>query len=422
MNYLIEKGLLNTGLVELTPTMLGRYNEALVSLGIEPTARKRIFVDGAGWSHEVAREKKDDHYLCSGSLINPVAIIVTPAQYKKPVFYPSFSWMRRALRLVFDKYHREIYDTTTTHPITLDCENGLSSLECPGDLLLLSEIVLKPSDGNLTAIASEQGELIERFREGLNCLEPDVCDAIVSHRREHGDLRKRRLGMHPVTFDFCNDFYTVAFDGVAVIRSVQGSDMLIIEDERRFEETLRNEDCASSSPWYLYDDSKKRDPIKHLTGAGLIDLPLKAFRENPGILAVKKDLMLALALCDCEEGLDWDRCTPGKRKALYSKHIDRVPLIAELEHFAAEVHKGSAGRELSMELWQFLAAPAEHVPPPTQEVLWILLTRREPQNILELYTYDKNAFVKLYKQWSDTKQKWVAGYLAARYEPRMLQP
>jgi hypothetical protein len=422
MNYLIEKGLLNTGRLELTPTMLGRYNDALVTLGIEPTKRKKIFVDGAGWSHEVAREKRNNYYLCSGGLINPAAIIVSPDQYKKPVFFPAFSWMRPALRLFFEKYYREICDVTATHAIPIDCENGLSSLECPGDLLLLSEVLLKPQNEELTKIAKRQEELVVQFGEELNCLETEMCDAVITHRREHGDLRKRRLVMHPVNFDYCNDFYSAAFGGVAVIRGVAGKDMLIVESEEQFASMERSTRCGGAPSWYLYETHKKRDPIRHLMGADLITIPIDTFRMDPRILEEKKELMLALALCDCEEGLDWEKASSSKRKALYTKHEDQVPLLAELERFMAGLRNGTSDHELSDELALFLATPSTKLPAATQEVLWILLTRREPRNMLELYTFDKNHFVEMYQDWKPARRKWVADYLASRYSPRMLQP
>lgn len=413
---LLKRGLFNAGLVELSPTMLVRYNDALVSLGLEPTRRKRVLVDGVGWSPQIARERRNPYYMCSGGLVNPVAIIVSPDQYKKPVYWPIFSWMRGAMRLVFEKYHREIIDITGTHVISLDCENGLSTLEGPKDLLLLSEVTLKPNTGRLVEAAQEQAALVNRFMDGLHCLESETRNSLIAHRRAHSDLRKRRVSMQPVTFDFFNDFYTVAFGGVAVLRDVDGSDLLVMESQSDYE-AIKGSD-TNAVICYLYDQGA--ETTGYLANAGFLRIPYEEYRSDPALLERKKDLLLAYALCDCEEGLDWSATSPAKRKTLIKKHGAKVPhLYAELERFAAAVRRGSKSVELSRELWHYLAVPSDSIAPATKEVLWILLTRLEPRRLLNLYRYDKNKFFEVYSGWSGAKQEWVADYIQARYEPRM---
>ena len=70
----------------------------------------------------------------------------------------------------------------------------------------------------------------------------------------------------------------------------------------------------------------------------------------------------------------------------------------------------------SPELEHFLAEPTDKMPPETTQVLWTLLTRREPRNLLALYAVDKNAFLARYEMWSDKKREWAADYLVERYE------
>ena len=418
--YLIRRGLLYQGLVELTPVLIERYNDCLRSMGIEPTARKSIFVDGAGWSPQIASDMKDPYYLCCGSLLSPGAIIVTPDQYKKPVYYPAFSWMRGAMRLVFEKYHREIIDITATHAVSFDCENGLSVLESPDDLLLLSAVTMKPNTGHIAEAATEQISLIARFSEGLNCLETAVRDELVAHRKRFGDLRKRKLDIQPIVFDLFNDFYTVALGGAAVVRGVDGVDLLVLEDARQFE-SIKGKDLGNTAKVCLLDDADG-SAFHLLAKAGIIEIPIQRFRAEPKILEEKKDLLLSLSLCDCEEDVGWMECTSAKRKSLVKKHAGKVPhLFSELERYAAAVRRNGETPKLTDELWYFLAVPSARLPPSTQEVITILLTRKEPRNILDLYICDKNRFYARYGEWSEAKQKWAAMYIHARYVPRMNQ-
>jgi len=401
--------------------LVERYNACLTSMGLTPTERRTINVDGAGWSPEIAQEQKNPFYLCVGEIINPTAIIIAPEQYKKPVYNPVFSWTRGLMRLVFEKYHREIIDITTTNVIILDFEDGLSSLKSPLDLLLLSEITAVPHTGHLAEAAVEQKEIIARFMTGLNCLDSTLCDELVHHKKQYGDLRRRKVAMQSTSYDLFNDFYTVAFNGVGLLRGVEDNDLLVFEDRKEFESAQAAAGKPVASLEYLYDPGYAA--FLKLAAAGMIRIPIERFQTEPEVLDAKKDLLLALALCDCEPDIDWNSLTSAKRKTLMRKHEDLVPgIFTELERFTAILRRGGDLPQLSPELWHFLAEPSEKLPPGTQEVLWILLSHRETRNILGLYTHDKNRFLAEYNGWSAQKQEWVANYLAERYVPRMQQP
>jgi hypothetical protein len=417
---LLQRKLINDGLVPLTPKLIERYNECLIRSGLAPTKSATVWVDGVGWSPQVAREQENRFYLCNG-LINPLSIIVSPEQYKKPVYFPIFSWQRPLMRLFFDKYHREIIDITTTHSITLDLEDGISALENPLELLLLSEITAVPDTQGLVEAGVAQSALVTHFHEGLNCLENEVRENILNSRRQFGDLRRRQISVASVTFNMFQDFHTVAYDGVFVFRNVSGEDMLIFEDEAQY--TLVGGNTASSKVYWI--GAEDPSPYNALMRAGWIEVPLEDYQKHPTLLEEKRELLLGWSLCDCESRLSWDTLSPSKRKNIVnsSAHRTKVPEIYfELERFAAALKSGSVPTELSRELWFFLAVPSSRVPPVTREILWTLLTRRDPRNILECYTHDKNYFLTVFDGLGKQKQEWVANYIAARYQPRMSQP
>ncbi len=423
---LVEKQLLYGGLVTIGPALIERYNHSLESMGIAPTDRRTIQIDGVGWSPEVARDQRNPFYLCAGGIINPIAVIVTPEQYKKPVYMPVFSWMRRLMRQFFDKYHREIIDVTSTHAISLDFEDWMSTLVGPHDLMLLSEVEVVPHAGSLFADVTHQKALVADFMKGLNCLDTKIRTELLKHREQHGDLRRRRVGIERMQFDLVKDFYTTAFGGAAVIRGVGDKDLLILEHAEEVASFGKFKDQAyhDLNNFALYElNEKTHAPFVLLQEAGMLEVPEARFRENPELLEEKKNVLLALALCDCEEGLEWETLTPAKRKSLMNRHTGLVPeTFEELERYAAALRRGKSTLDISFDLWHYLLEPSPNLPPSTQDVLWILLTRKDPRNILELYTHDKNFFLAQYESWSRGKQSWAANYLAARYEPRMSQP
>ena len=415
MQRLIQRHLLNDGLVRLTPHLIARYNECLASVGLAPTELKEIDVDGLGVSPQVAKERDDPHYLCNG-LANPLALILTPEQFNKPCFYPIYSWQRSLMRALYDRYPKEIADVTGTHPIAVEIDSGLSTLEGPEDLLLLTTIQAIPHVEKIAEAASEQSGLLASFLEDLNCLREDVCDSLVINRKKYGDLRKRRIAMNPISFESYDDFYTINFGGAAVLRHVDGTDLLILENEDAFSKIKADKRrLGSAQVYHLFDPGFAL--FDKLLKSKWIKIPIKQYREDPKLLEFKKELLLADALCDCEEctSTNWRALSGSARKALLQKHEDKVPAIYfELERFAAAL---KAGRVFNTtpELSHFLAQPCDTLHPDTQTVLWTLLTHREPRNLLALYTVDKNAFLERYEGWGDAKREWAADYLVERY-------
>ena len=421
MQRLIDRGLLQAGLVHLgTPELVGRYNECLTALGIPPTKRDQIHIDGIGWSPEVAEEHEERFYLCHG-LANPLAVIVSPEQYKKPVYFPVFSWERGLMRLIFETYHREITDITATHSISFDLENCLTRIKSPLDLLLLAEITADPDTNGISGASEMQKRLIADFLEGINCLKKGYpYKTLVDHALQFGDLRRRSLSLQPVTFNLFNDFYTVAFNGAAVLRKVGERDILVLEDDSTYQAVdLRH--SGDADIYYLHNPS--HDLITHLARENWLVLPEEEYRKNSNLLEDKREQLLAQLVLDLDPGLAWNQLRPAQRKQLVGRYDGQIPEIYfELEKAIAMLRRNGRLPKLSDELWQFLAVPAEHLHPSTKEVLWMLLTRRDPRNLLELYTYDKNYFLTLYLAWPESKREWGATYLAVRYKPRMLKP
>ncbi len=420
MQRLLKRGLLHGGLVELnTPELISRYNRCLEIAGIEPENLSRIEIDGAGWSPQVAQVKKNPFYLCQ-ALANPLAVVVSPDQFKKPVYFPTYSWMRPLLRSIFDGNFREIADITATSGIVFDFENSLGSFTGPLDLLLLTSVTAVPNTDGLTEVGKEQAELVAKFLDGNQCLNEEVRENLRSHARTHGDLRKRRLEIRPPEFNAFQDFFTVAFGGAAVLRGVSnGADVLILENESTYHGIAGAK--VDAETFFLHDP--ERAAFRFLLNAGLIRVPHEEYVKNPNLLQRKIDTLLAWSILDFEEGVDWMGLTSGQRKGLIRTHQKNLPdIYHELERFAASIQAKKKVPEISFDLILYLASPAVEFHPATQEVLWILLTRVEPRNILDLYTYDKNKFLEMYREFPKGKKEWAAQYLAAHYTPRMLQP
>lgn len=414
---LLKQGLMNDGLVTLTPLQIERLNRCHERAGIPKTKRKKVRVDCIGWSPEIASELGDPLYLAR-DVINPIAIILDPAQYRKPVFAPAFSWIRDAVDLFWKTNHKEIFDVLVSHAILLDLDNGLSGISGPCDLQLLTEIIARPDTGTLSKGADEQAALLDKFK-GLKCLDHDLQEEIMRSRKEVGDLRKRRVQLKPMPFNQFQDFYTIACKGAAVFRNVNGEDLLVLEDEKTYE-SVRDRDCQYGRITYLYDE--EGEPFRLLHAAGWLDIPVEIFRQDHRHLERMKDILLGMLLSDVDGDETWSSMSLPKRRSLLKKegNEEKARLYFELERYAAAIKRGDGQLpDVSHELWYYLLAPTDKVPPSTREVLMILLTRKEPRRLLDLYTSDKNRFFVEYKTWPKHKKQWAAEFVASHYEKRM---
>ena len=111
MEKLKEAGLYGGALVQVSGSIVARYNDCLAMLGLPPTTLDRFTVDGMGWSPEIALEQDNNFYLNIGEA-NPNAIIISPEQEGKPVHMPFHSFDRDIMTAIFAAYPLQIRDIT----------------------------------------------------------------------------------------------------------------------------------------------------------------------------------------------------------------------------------------------------------------------------------------------------------------------
>src|SRR3989338_3834522 len=159
---LIESGLFGRGLVTInTQKSVAMFNEALGSLGIEPTKLKRFDIDGVGWSPQIAAERGDPHYMGAGA--TRFGIIATPEHEGKPIHIPMFSFKRRLERQYFDRFKRPIIDTTTSSCVVQEFIHDTLLNESPKDFVFMDEVLVHSSAGRPAAMVAAQRQLRDTF-------------------------------------------------------------------------------------------------------------------------------------------------------------------------------------------------------------------------------------------------------------------
>jgi len=410
MERLIRDGLFGAGLVTIdTPELVGRYNACLQQLGIAPTGLASFRIDGLGWSPEIARDKGDIRYLCAG-IANPMGVIVSPSQRGKPIYSPFNSYDRRMLDAYFDRYHQTIADLTATTYLGLDIDQELTRYETPRDLLLVRYIVVRSVAGGLFDAARAQGALVERFMaDDLAWFDPRLRAALVENARQWGDLRYRRVEITPLRFDVWT-FQTQAFGGVFVLRCLKsGGTMLLVEDG-----ALLGGGAGDAEERAVADP----DLPQRLEDEEIVEIEWEWYRAHPEVLVDKKLSLLADVVCEESPDLDFAGLKLAQKRQHGVRLADRLPAVYhELERVARRIDAGQSPRatELSPALRLALLRPHPRLNDAERDVVWLLLCRLQPSDVLRLYMSDKDRFFTQYQTWSTCKREWAVDLIKTRY-------
>lgn len=411
MKLLKEKGLHGNGLLEITSAqMIARYNDALVSMGFQPTALQRFSVDMLGWSPEIATEKKKIYYL-THSLANPMGIIININQRHAPVYFPYHSFDRAMISSFFDRFTAEIMDITTTDALCLDLENGLSAYSSLDDLLLVDSFVLRAeTPRGLIAGEKKQRRLVADFLHSDSHWEnTEKRQEIIVSAEKYGDLRQRKVHIADFVYPDIDIFYTEALGGVYVLKKPSVDDQeeaifVVCKDPEQGNSFKGMEDADVQ---ILPIDQKNL--LRDLRKADFLQLDMKAYQRKPELLEYKKELLLANFICEQEQSYSgWSEM---RKKNFIARHANEIPpLFFTIERLQKCFAAGKPFYDvpLSVELINYLTVPHERMPAIYRTALENLLSELDPSDPIRLFKYNKQRFYEEYKKYPACKKQWVA--------------
>lgn len=415
MDKLIQSGLYGAGLLEIrTPELVSRYNECLEAVGAARTGLHKFSIDGSGWSPEIAQEKLERNYL-SANDASRVAIIISPDQHNRPLYYAMYSFEREIMNRLFEQYAEEIADVTADAALWVELEQGLSDYRSPRDLLLIDEIRVRTHVlGGLVEHAHAQSALCRRFtNESEAWFNADLRAAIIATAQQHGDLRSRRVQVPEFVFAETQNFYTRALGGVFVFRGLKKRGNIIICEDVVQAAPIRNqltEVFALSNPAWLHALAEEQ----------LILIDADYYAHHPDLLNHIHDCLFADAVSGEDKEFDFDGLTPPQRKALIRKHKKAFPAeFFELERLSKMLNQPGFIRheELSPQLQLLLYHPNEKLPRATQGVLWQLLCKICPVDAVRLFFSDKAEFYEQYAEWPESKKRWAISMIQQQIKP-----
>lgn len=407
MKRLQDAGLFGGGLTSITsPKLVARYNEGLAQLGIDATTRTQFSVDGVGWSPEVAEERGDPFYLSAG-VANPMGIIITPDQRGKPVWVPTHSFLRDLMAAYFERFAPTITEITSAAFIGLNIDDALTTYEHPRDLLLVTSVVVHSLAGGLFDAAREQRDLCERFmREPHACLDDALRQQLIASGKRWGDLRYRRVDIPDWRFDVGN-FWTAAFGGAFVLRpSKRPQPVVILEDGSMVDPA--DHDVVVLGP----------EVVDRLRKDGLMSVDMRWYKSHPEVIEDKLDGMLASVYCQAHPTGDYASLKQAQKTRFAAAHKAALPsMYHELQLLRRRLDASDApkGTDLSSELQLLLTRPRRGLPLQDRAVVWQLLCRVQPLDVLRLYKSDKNLFFRQYVNWPESLKAWAITLISERY-------
>ncbi|WP_179349191.1 DUF6638 family protein [Winogradskyella pacifica] len=403
MQKLKQANLYRSELIPISGKLVERYNKCLKTLGFTETKLTSFFIDGVGWSPEVAEEKSNMHYLNHGDA-NPHGIIISPLQKGKPVYLPFHSFDKEMMQHVFRTHGQKINDITRDSAICLDFDQNIDVFYEPLDVLKYDKIniTFKLID-NLEQVQKDQLHLVDKFKNGNNFIDEGIHQQLLDSATTYGDLRERDLSLHPLQFR-TDSFYTRAFDGVYLLRDFI-KPIVVFESKEHYKEAIK--DTIHDVLIYHIEQPELVDKLKdHL----IIECDLETLVKTPNYDRVKK-FELAQFLKETEHPIK-DILNDN---VLFKSYLNKIDINARKQVMSVEIYLEKLERSNAYKIEDIvdqafyfaLHQPHSSLSSEHRDLIHKLLINIAPMDVLFLYWYDKEQFYINYLTWGDSFKDWV---------------
>ncbi|MDB0602699.1 DUF6638 family protein [Tenacibaculum maritimum] len=403
MQKLKKASLYRGELVFISGELVERYNKCLLMLGLSETTLASFYIDGIGWSPEVAEEKKSTYYLNNGDA-NPHCIIVTPLQKGLPVYNPFHSFDKDLMKLVFKTYGEKIQDITRDSAICVDFDQEIDVFYTPLDILKYRDITIcfRLID-DLDQAKEEQLKLIETFHEENNFINENIHQQLLDSGKRYGDLRDRDLTLEKITFK-TDSFYTKAFGGIYLLRDFLDP-ILVFEEEKTYKEAVKDTEYQ-----VLMYHISHTELVEKLRDHLIIECDLEEKMTLKRYERIKK-FIFSKYLKNTRHPIE----TILEDEMLFKSYLNKISIEARKEIMSVDRYLEKIKKDtkvqmhdiIDREIYFSLHKPHSSLGVKDQDLVWKLLVNIAPNDVLFLYWYEKEQFYKKYLNWSESMQNWV---------------
>ena len=256
---------------------------------------------------------------------------------------------------------------------------------------------------NLDEKQMEQEAFINLFHRNNNFIDREVHKQLLNSAKEYGDLRGRKLRLHPITLQV-DSFYTRAFGGVFVLKDAM-KEILVFEDETVFKNAIT--DTAHDVMLFHKDhDELMNTLVRHL----MLENDFKSAMKTPRYDRIKKHIFaeyIKQTAHPIDEILE--------SHFLFKKYLNQLSVDVQKKISGAELYYQKLIIDKNLKISDFvdsnyvklLHEPHSSLSIEQQELVWKLLAKIMPKDPVHLFWYDKELFYKLYAQWDPSYKDWV---------------
>lgn len=403
MNELIQAGLFGRGLIKVTdPTLVKRYNNCLVDMGLEPTTLTSFQIDRMGWSPEIAAEAGDSYYLSHGDA-NPLVVILTPEQRGAPIYFPMHSFDWDLMDQWFKHNWEAVIDLTKATAIWLDIDQDVELYKRPSDLLMAKavNVVASTPCGVMTRAVAQSALVTEWYEQDSVYLNADLIAALTTTACEHGDLRRQSLHIAPFEYEDIKDFYSRAFGGTFILRSQGGEPLIFLRDAKHVLGTN------------LADESA----LPLLREHGYVQSNVAWWADHLYRLKVVAESFFVDVLEQYHPELNYAELNTATRKGLVHAYRNELDIYLEIARAHDSLEEGKVP-EVSSVVLPYLLHPSDRLSASSREVVWQLLTYIGGGRFVPLlYRHQKTKFLELYtKSWKRVRRSWALQNVQRYYD------
>lgn len=403
MQKLKQANLYRSELISVSGKLVERYNKCLVKLGFTPTKLTSFFIDGVGYSPEIAEEKGSTMYLNNGEA-NPHAIIISPLQKGKPVYSPFHTFDREMMQQVFRIHGDKINDITRDSAICLDFDQNIDAFYEPLDVLKYDKVSINfHLIDNLNKAQKEQEQLIETFKKDNNFIDESIHLQLLESAKKYGDLRNRDLSLHSLQYE-TDSFYTKAFGGVYVLRDFI-SPIVVFEDLKWYKEAIKD-----TIHDVMIFHINQPELIEKLRDHIIVEYDLEAALNTDRYQRIKK-MEFAMSLKDTQHPIQQIL----NDNVLFKSYLNKLDIDVRKKIMGVELYleKLEVSNQYKIHdlvdigVFNALHTPHSSLPVTQQDLIWKLLINIAPKDVLFLFWYDKDEFYKQYATWDESFKDWV---------------
>jgi len=403
MIELIKRGLMFGNLFQVSsPALVERYNRALKQLTGKTTELTDFHIDISGFAPEVADELDDPLYLNPNG-VNRQIILLSTQQKTAPLLEAKFSMSRALIRRFIEVNETALFALTARDAVAGELLNSVFAIDTPARLLEIGTLrVEADTTRGQVAGARKLQEKIDRFRSEDDAWFDDVLIAeMIGLAQVTGDVSRNPILLDPVPTEPGN-FWTSHFGGI-----------YLFPDAAKPGAVWAGPRVTLPLATVL-TLSERNDLARFLRDNDLVEPIVRAQDVDAGaVLQQKLDYILIDVAATLGEPLDG--VTRRDLRHLAQKLAGVLP--PEYQGLAAlKRYVNGSGKWPSIPATHpsyFYALRAR--PGPNRDIVNQLLSELAPLDFRQLFICHKQLFYRLYRDWSEAKQRYVAKFLAAEY-------